>query len=469
MKRLLFLITTFLFSISIVKGQHIDERLKVTPNGHFLEYQDGTPFFWLGDTGWDLFFKLNLKQIKAYLDNRAAKGFNVIQAVAISEQSGLLAPNRYGEVPLKNLDPTQPNSKYFAPIDRTIQLAAARHIFIGLLPTWGDKVAKMWGTGPEIFDSLNAYTYGKWLGNRYKNAWNIIWIVGGDRPAFSDTMDWRPVWRAMIRGIREGTGGKAIVTYHPSGESSSSRFWSNDSSYLDVNMMQSGHRIHDFPAWDWIRKDYDLQPPKPALDGEPNYEDHPVNWNPKNGYFRDYDVRKQLYRSVFSGACGITYGHNSIFQFYGPGDKKINFADRYWTEALDRPGAFQAGYLKRLILSRPSLNRIPDQSMIMSGQGNENAHYITAFHDTDSTYAMIYLPAGDKIEINTACIKAKTIKASWFDPKTGKIARSFSLNPGNTHWFIPPTTGMKNDWVLILDDKAKKYPTPGEKNYSLRQ
>lgn len=466
MKHLFLLAAVCLFNLSMAFGQqHHDNRLKISPNGHFLQYQDGTPFFWLGDTGWDLFFKLNLNQIKTYLDNRAAKGFNVIQAVALPEQNGLVVPDRYHQLPFNHQDPAQPNGQYFKLIDSTIQLAAARHIYIGLLPTWGDKVTKLWGKGPVVFDSVNAYTYGKWLGSRYKEAWNIIWIIGGDRPAFIDTMDWRPVWRAMVRGIREGTGGKALITYHPSGESSSTRFWSNDSTTLDVNMMQSGHRTHDIPVWEWVRRDYHLKPAKPVLDGEPNYEDHPVNWNPKNGYFRDYDVRKQIYRSVFSGTCGVTYGHNSIFQFYGPGDRKINYADRYWTEALDRPGAFQAGYLKKLILSRPSLTRVPDQSMITDGQGKDHAHYITAFRDAEGTYAMIYMPVGQKIRIKTASIHAKKIKAWWVNPKTGKVAKSFSFKAKqqDDRWFTSPETGPGNDWVLVLDDAKKGYKRPGSK------
>lgn len=435
-------------------------RLIVSANGHYLQYEDGTPFFWLGDTGWALFYKLKLKDITVYLDNRAAKGFNVIQAVALAEPDGLRKPNGYGQVPLKNLDPTRPNNQYFLLIDSTIKMAAQRQMFIGLLPTWGDKVAKMWGEGPVIFDSINAYIYGKWIGNRYKDDPNIIWIMGGDRPAFNDSMDWRPIWRAMVRGIREGTHGHALITYHPSGESSSSEFWHGEN-LLDLNMIQSGHRKPDLPTWKWIKKDYDLTPPKPVLDGESNYEDHPIDWNPKNGYFNAYDVRKQLYRSVFSGGCGATYGDNSIFQFYSPGDHKINFANRCWKQALNRPGAFQAGYLKKLILSRPPLLRVPDQSLILTGQGNDPADHITAFRDADSSYAMVYLPVGKKIEINTSLLKTKKIKAWWFDPKTGKVDGSYSFKAKKTRWFTPPTLGKGNDWVLILDDFRKGYKTPG--------
>src|SRR6478672_3424336 len=84
-------------------------RIVVSPNGHYLQYEDGTPFFWLGDTGWELFHRLKLDEINHYLENRSRKGVTVIQAVLLAEFDGLRKPNQYGEVPLKNLDPTQPN------------------------------------------------------------------------------------------------------------------------------------------------------------------------------------------------------------------------------------------------------------------------------------------------------------------------------------------------------------------------
>jgi hypothetical protein len=347
--------------------------LKVTPDGHYLQFSDGSPFFWLGDTGWELFHRLRLEEIKIYLDNRAAKGFNVIQAVALAEFNGLKKTNQYGEAPLQNLDPTKPNEKYFTIVDSTIHMARERNMFIGLLPTWGDKVLKLWGAGPVIFDSVNAYKYGYWLGNRYKNDPNIIWILGGDRPATTDTSDTRSIWRQMANGIIDATNHQCFISYHPWGESSSTSFWTNEN-WLDMNMLQSGHACRDIQVWEWINRDRNLQPAKPILDGEPNYEDHPVNWNDKNGYFRAYDVRKQTYRSVFAGGCGVTYGNQCMWQFYSKREEKIAFAERYWTEALNRPGAYQVGYLKHLIESRPMLNHIPDSTIIVEGQGLKGEH-----------------------------------------------------------------------------------------------
>jgi hypothetical protein len=388
-------------------------RLQATKNGHYLQFADGQPFFWLGDTGWELFHRLTLPEIKHYLDNRSAKGFTVIQAVVLAEFDGLKKPNQYGETPLIDLDPLKPNDKYFSIIDSTIHMARQRNLFIGLLPTWGDKVTKMWGEGPVVFDSINAYGYGKWIGNRYKNEPNIIWILGGDRPAVTDSIDYRPVWRAMANGIIEATNHQCLITYHPSGGNNSTSQWIHNEAWLDINMFQSGHGDgHDVACWDLVKRDFNLTPPKPTLDAEPNYEDHPVNpwpkWNVDNGYYRDYDVRKQCYRSVFAGGCGVTYGHHAVWQFMSAREETINFPDRGWLNAIDRPGAFQVGYLRNLMESRPMLNRVHDNTIISKGQG-EKAEHIEAFHAADNSYAMIYLPIGKTITINAANMPAKMI------------------------------------------------------------
>ena len=46
-------------------------RLKVSDNKRFLVKEDGSPFFYLGDTAWELFHRLNREEADKYLDNRA--------------------------------------------------------------------------------------------------------------------------------------------------------------------------------------------------------------------------------------------------------------------------------------------------------------------------------------------------------------------------------------------------------------
>ena len=468
MKNSICLLFVFFFFGINVDAQHSwsHGRLKVSADGHSLQYEDGTPFFWLGDTGWELFQRLKLDEIKSYLENRSSKGFNVIQAVALAEFNGLRQPNRYGELPFKNLDPNHPNGKYFAIIDSTIKMAMRLHLFIGLLPTWGDKVTKLWGEGPVVFDSVNAYTYGKWIGQRYKKYPNIIWILGGDRPALIDSSDWRPVWRQMARGIQEATKQKCFITYHPSGGSNSTSQWIHTEPWLSMNMFQSGHGGgHDVPAWDLVTRDRKLLPTKPTLDAEPNYEDHPVNpwpkWNSDNGYFRDYDVRKQTYRSVFAGAAGVTYGNHAVWQFMSERDEAVNYADRGWRNAIDRLGAYQVGHLRRLIESWPFMQRIPDDNLIIDGQGNGGEH-MEAFRSADGSYAMVYLPVGKAITVSTAWCK-HGLTGWWFNPKDASVQVINGLvSTDGSLTVTPPVTGQGNDWVLVLDDQTARYSVPGK-------
>ncbi len=116
-------------------------RLSVSENGHFLKAND-QPFFWLGDTAWELFHRLNREEAIAYLDHRAKHGFNVIQAVALAELDGLHTPNAYGHKPLIDDDPTKPDVKhgpdndYWDHVDFIVDQANQRGIYIGFLPTW---------------------------------------------------------------------------------------------------------------------------------------------------------------------------------------------------------------------------------------------------------------------------------------------------------------------------------------------
>lgn len=440
--------------------------LHVSSNGHYLQYQDGKPFFWLGDTGWELFHRLTKEEILKYLNNRHDKGFNVIQAVVLAEFDGLRKPNRYGDRPFIDNINVVPNENYFSLVDWTVEKALELKMYMGLLPTWGDKVTPNWGDGPVVFTETTAYNYGLFIGKRYSKYPNIIWILGGDRPPMRDSMDWRPIWRAMAKGIKEGTGGRALFTYHTWGGPLSTSQQIHNEQWLSINTMQSGHGGgHDVPVWEWITRDRKLIPAKPTLDAEPNYEDHPVNpwpkWDSANGYFNSYDVRKQCYRSVFAGACGVTYGHHAVWQFYSAREEKINHADRFWTEAIDRPGAFQVGFLRKLIESRPSLGRIPDNSIILEGQGDKGEKAI-AFRDADSTYLMAYFPVAKEFQLSTDGIKSDNIRIWLYNPALGKAISFGTIQNLGTFRGGVTTKGKEQDLVVIVEDASKNFKEPGK-------
>ena len=438
-------------------------RVRVSANRRFLVTENGDPFFWLGDTAWELFHRLTREEAAHFFAVRQAQRFTVIQAVVLAEFGGLNTPNAYGERPFIDNDPVRPNEAYFAYVDELIRLAAAHGLYVGLLPTWGDKVNRQWGGGPVVFDAENARVYGQFLGARYRDQTNVIWILGGDRPAVHEERDYRPVWRAMAAGIDAATDGVALMTYHPSGGPLSTSAWLQDEAWLDVHMMQSGHGSgRDVPVWERIARDYNLTPVRPVLDGEPNYEDHPVSpwptWDPASGYFRDHDVRKQLYRSVFAGGCGATYGHHAVWQFAGDQHGYINHAIHPWTEALLRPGATQVQYLRALLESRPYLTRIPDQGMLVSAAG-EGAHHVRATRDDEGRYALVYLPLPLPVTVRLGVLAGQDVVAWWYDPCSGAATRIGSFAAEGVRTFTPP--GYRPDWVLVLDDAAQNFAVPG--------
>ncbi len=440
------------------KGSSIDlsrGKLVISENKRFLVFEDGTPFFYLGDTGWELFHRLNKEETERFLENRRAKGFTVIQAVALAELDGLNTPNVEGNRPLIDNDPLKPNESYWLHVDWVIKRAAEKGIYIGLLPTWGDKVDKRWGVGPVIFTAENAYKYGQWIGNRYKDYLNIIWINGGDRDGGGDNT---PIWNALGEGIKS-VDKNHLMTFHPWGERSSSE-WFHNTSWLDFNMCQTGHGQRSYAIFKrLVVRDYDLKPVKPCFDGEPRYEDHPVGWNPDVlGWFNDADVRQALYWNLFSGGFGHTYGCHPIWQMKTPDREAVGLARNNWYDVLDLEGAWDLIHARRLIESRPFLSRVPDQSLIAPAYFPETDYVVATRGDG---YAFVYFPTGWSAEIILDRIGAKSVTAYWFDPRAGE-SKLIETYPGQgTRRFTPPSSGRGNDWILVLDDTSKGFKDPG--------
>jgi len=458
-----------LFSQEITwRGKSVDlshGRLKISENKRFLVFEDGTPFFYLGDTAWELFHRLNREETEMYLENRRQKGFTVIQAVVLAELDGLNTPNAEGEKPLIDNDPARINEAYFQHVDWVIKKAEEKGIFIGMLPTWGDKWNKKWGVGPVIFTPDNAAVYGEILGKRYKNSPNIIWILGGDRHIEEE--EHGQIIRAMALGIRKEDGGAHLITFHPQGGHGSAEYFHNEP-WLDFNMRQNGHNKNFTGVYENTLKDYNLNPIKPVMDGEPIYEDHPIQFNPKeNGHSISADVRKPLYWDLFSGAFGHTYGHHSVWQMWQPGRDPVNFPLMPWSEALDQPGAAQMQFGRRLIESRLFLNRIPDNSIIVTDEvptavpGTGSYRYV-ATRASDGSYAMVYAPVGRPFEIRMDVISGKKVLAWWYSPRNGQVKKIGKFPNTGIRRFIPPEPGENIDWVLVLDDADKKFSRPGK-------
>ncbi len=451
-----------------VRASEVLPRLQVSPNGRFLVTDQGRPFLWLGDTAWELFHRLNREEAELYLSNRAALGFNVIQAVALAELDGLQVPNAYGHRPLHDLDPSRPNEEYFRHVDWIVNRANALGIYVGFLPTWGDKWNKAWGVGPEVFTPANAEIYGEWLGRRYRNA-GVVWILGGDRPIDPARAEGqRAILRAMHTGLLRGDGGSHLVTFHPTGGTGSLQVL-GDEPGIDFHMRQNGHNAEFTGRYDRTRADYDHTPVKPVIDGEPIYEDHPVGFDARKfGHSIASDVRRPLYWDLFGGAFGHTYGHHSVWQMWAPGRQPVNQPLLPWTEALLQPGAAQMRHGRALIESRPFLERVPDDEIVVvdrvpTSVPGAGRYRFVGTRDVAGTFAMVYAPVGRPFRVRMEVIRGPKVRAWWFNPRDGssqRLGRGPFPNTGERE-FIPPSPGEMLDWVLVLDDAAKGYPPPG--------
>jgi hypothetical protein len=444
-------------------------ELRVSENHRFLVTAEGSPFFWLGDTAWELFHRLNREEADRYLEDRARKGFTVIQAVGLAELDGLNDPNPYGHRPLIDHDPARPDVRdgpdndYWDHVDYVVDKANALGLYVAFLPTWGDKWNKKWGEGPEIFTADNARAFGEWLGRRYRDR-GIIWVVGGDRAIEVDAH--RDIVTAMARGLRAGDDGRNLITFHPQGGQGSAQYF-HDAEWLDVNMRQNGHHTKFTEGFQNTRVDYDRTPVKPVLDGEPIYEDHPVSFKAKDlGHSISSDVRRPLYWGLFTGAFGHTYGHHSVWQMWQPGRKPINSPLMPWFDAIDQPGAGQMQYGRWLLESRPFLTRVPDDSVIIedavptSVPGSGRYRFV-ATRDSEGTYAMVYAPVGRTFRVRMSAISGPTVKAWWYDPRTGTAQDIGTFPNEGAQAFTPPDPGEMIDWVLVLDDASRGYPSPG--------
>lgn len=461
-------------------------RLEVAPNGRFLHHEDtGRHFFYLADTPWSLFERLDRDDAELYLKDAAAKGFTAVQAVAVWSLSR--SGNAYGDGPLgltngrydprkiittPGNDPADPAEyDYWDHVDFIIDKAEENGLYVALLPTWGNYVS---GTttyavnmSSNIFTAANARTYGEFLGRRYGNRPNIIWVIGGDRSAVYPNGDFRPVWRSMAEGIGRGVTGASLawhqphrawdellMTYHPRRvDHPGSSIWFHDDPWLDFNGIETEH----YDVAKKVEADWAQSPPKPTAVLEGRYEDEPdVQGNTSMDTFRQ---RYQAYHAIFSGSMGYTYGHRTIWQFSTGTDS--------WKADLGDPGRRSMKVLRALLdgLSNAQLlNRVPDNSLLDGDIGTaRDRDLLVAMRDGEGTFAVVYSTNGRDVRLNLAKLATGTADAFWFNPRTGKlhdhggsvVSGAFRQVPTGigspiTEFDPPGSPQAGNDWVLKL-------------------
>ena len=439
--------------------------LKVTEDGRYFRCGE-EPFFFLGDTAWLLFHQLTLEESYLYLRNRKELGYNVILAdfVHTADQR-----NRFGDAALTDGDPARPDTKggFWEHVDAVVEMARELGLFLGLLPVWGSSMVK-----GGCLNSGNVDAYMRFVLDRYHDCPHIIWIVGGDvrGDAAAD------VFRRMGRLMKEDRPDR-LVTYHPFGRTSSS-LWFHDEDWLDFNLFQSGHRRYDQvsmqewddntakegwfgeDSWKYVERDRGKKPAKPVLDGEPSYEWILQGLHDKSQpYWKAADVRRYAYWSVFAGAAGHVYGHNSIMQFYRDTAREGAFGAKYlWTDAIHHPGGAQMVHLKKLCERVGFEKGHPAGEWVIHGQG-EKYDYISVFAGED--FLLAYTVNGRQFALSLEAFVGRELDAYWMDPVTGLYTYAGGIMGGGEVSFAPPEREDSSDCVLMLMADAESLLASG--------
>jgi hypothetical protein len=432
--------------------------LKVSSNHRFLVDADNDrPVFILADTAWNL-GALKLEEVETYLQSREDHGFNTIMfALNFAPQAD--ETNAYGQPAYIGADKTELNPAYFETCDAIIKKAAAHHLYVMLYAMWaGEKSGAM-----NRYTAGQLATLGHALGRHYAGVPNVIFCAGGE-----STPNYIEVDRVNALGsaLKEGCEGNNLVTVHPTSPNSSSKFYAT-SSWLDFYMSQaksgSAPAPATFDAAALVLGDWKIPSVKPTMMAEHRYE---------SGTQEDPLIqRRSLYQCAFAGGCGYAYGHNALWQMtphtglpwmlrgWAPGVTN-------WTQALDTAAVGQLHFIKTLLYSHPYLERIPDQSLVLAGQGTNVATRVQATRDgslghNDATYMMAYISSPQTVTLDTSVISARTLNVFWFNPETG-VTTPTRQNFPNQGSFTLEQRAQAADGVIVIDDAGKNYPLAGK-------
>lgn len=474
------------------------ERLKISKNKRYFVKENQEAFIWLADTDWTMPQRLKWDDVEYLMQKRKTQGFTVLQIVALDPEQDREIRNPLGEKALMNDNLDTPNERYFEYLDWILDKAEEYGFYVLLLPVWGELVVGhnwMGEFSEKIVTVENAYGYGKWIGNRYKERKNIIWCLGGDRQPIHLGEDYRDVWRRMAEGLAEGVLQKKLkynvkdsawdeilITYHAcheleTGECSTMSYWTDEEAWISFIMLQSGHGV-EVKNYNLIKKEYDRKNVMPVFDGEPAYEMMPTEWPVVKNFHGDWIVRKRAYWSLFAGSFGHTYGHGSVWCMVSEKERD-NIRKYSWFEALDNPGAWQIKVLRDFLESRDLSGCKPCQDVLMI-QNNKKIdvmdEHIQACVDNEGEFMCVYFPSGGKEVLDLSYLKNEELQMWWFNPKDGLCysqenevtkysniveVKNDNLNKRTTK-IKTPTNGEKNDWICVIEVKGKGLGVPGK-------
>lgn len=430
--------------------------IKLSPNGRYLVDAGGAPFQIHGDAGWSFIVQLTKADADLYLEDRRQKGYNTVIANLIESFYSTNPPkNVYNDGPFTTPgDFATPNEAYFAHADWVISKAAEKGIVLFLNPAYAgfagtSDTVNTDGWTAEIVNNgpTKCRNYGRYLGNRYKNFNNIVWVAGGDRVLSANATTSA---LEILKGIKDFAPAH-LWTAH----------WNNDNNSMDVPAFRPYMDLNGIYAYEgktgYVHQrslsQYNLPDFKPIYLWESWYEG--LNWSgivtPRA------TVRRQAYETNLSGSTGEQSGSNFVMTFGGPTGAGPTYN---WRNNLSSPSTLDMGFVRQLFANRPWQLLEPDQfhTAVTGGYGTfGQSNYVTAARASNGSLVMAYVPStGTSVRsLNVDMSKLSgVVTAQWYNPAVGTystIAGSPLANSGSQTFATPGNNGTgTNDWVLVL-------------------
>jgi hypothetical protein len=417
--------------------------LEVSGNGRYLVDQNGAPFLITGDAGWGLVAAITTEEAEVYLQSREDLGFNLTIVRMLEHQFCSNPPrNAYGDLPFTGRPFATPNEAYFAHVDAIINLAASHGIAVVLAPVYLGYVCGGEGWCAEIQSATLAEmgSWGRYLGNRYKDFPNIIWLIGGD----ADPSPVKAKLREVVNGIKTYDTNHPFTAHNQSGSYAIDP-WPGES-WLTLNNVYS----RSTTLYENARVAYDVTPTMPFFLIEANYENEHSS--------TPQELRAQIYDTNLAGGCGNIFGNCPLWHFgAAPGWCSSND----WRAQLNSTGSVQMTYAQRMFNSRHWHRLVPDfnHSVMTAGFGTPGqTDYAPAGCADDGSSIIAYLPTRRTVTVNTIPLAHSTVSCWWYNPTNGQTTSIGTITESATSTFTPPSSG---DWVLVLDDATLNLGPPG--------
>ena len=396
--------------------------VRIAENHRHLVDRNGKPYLIQGDAPWSLIVGLTTEEAAQYLDVRKRQGFNSI-IVNLIEHKFRGPVNRYGDGPFTTpADFSTPNEKYFEHADQIIRMAGDRGmqvflapIYLGYIGTDEGWIEEALANGPE-----KCRGWGRYVGKRYRDFDNLVWLIGGDRNPEKAHED----INAIVAGIKEFDD-RHVFTAHCHPENSAVDQYGKDG-WLELNATYTYNIVHRM-----LLADYNRKPVLPFFLEESTYEgEHNAS---------AVQVRRQAYWAVLCGATGQFMGNRPMWLF-----------DPGWQEALNSTGAQDMARWGDLFGSRPWYELVPDEKheVVVDGLGEfRGLDYLAAARSNDGSLVMAYMPTARTITVDMSKM-AGPAKASWFNPRMANWVEAGRYPSTGKKPFTPPGDG---DWVLLLE------------------